>query len=228
VIRRVDPEWLDELPQDDPRAQRSRRDLRRLNTFMSSARLVARELRGARLASVAEIGAGDGMFAAHLAASLARHGAPGQFVLLDRQATPSKDAAARFESHGWQMTSKRADVFEWLADPATKAFDAIVANLFLHHFDDARLATLLRLAAARTSLFVACEPQRSGIALAGSRMLGLLGCNDVTRHDAVVSVRAGFEGREISALWPATGWRVGERMKGFVSHVFTARRDAAC
>jgi hypothetical protein len=32
--RRVDPEWLDELPQADPRAVWSRRDLKRINGWM--------------------------------------------------------------------------------------------------------------------------------------------------------------------------------------------------
>ena len=50
--------------------------------------------------------------------------------------------------------------------------------------------------------FVACEPRRSAFALLGARMVFALGANDVTRHDAVASVRAGFRGRELSGLWP--------------------------
>jgi hypothetical protein len=46
----------------------------------------------------------------------------------------------------------------------------------------------------------------------------------VTRHDAVVSVRAGFSGRELSQLWPrAPGWRLDERPQAPFSHLFTAR-----
>ena len=86
------------------------------------------------------------------------------------------------------------------------------------------MAELFALAARRTQAFIACEPRRSTLALAGSRLLGVVGCNDVTRHDAVVSVRAGFSGRELSALWPAAGgWKLDERARGPFSHAFVAR-----
>ena len=66
---------------------------------------------------------------------------------------------------------------------------------------------------------------RGCLPLAGSHMLGLIGCNDVTRHDAVLSVRAGFTGRELSALWPKDdGWMLEERRAGLFSHLFTAYR----
>jgi hypothetical protein len=102
--------------------------------------------------------------------------------------------------------------------------DAIVANLFLHHFDDAELQRMLGLVAMRTRAFIACEPRRSPTALTGARLLGLVGCNDVTRHDSVVSVRAGFAGTELTALWPKVdGWRLEERARGVFSHGFVAR-----
>jgi len=49
----------------------------------------------------------------------------------------------------------------------------------------------------------------------------------VTRHDAVLSVHAGFAGREISDRWRTPGWRLAERAGGLFSHVFVAVRDAA-
>ena len=61
----------------------------------------------------------------------------------------------------------------------------------------------------------------------GCRLMWLIGCNDVTRHDAVVSVRAGFTNRELSALWTASGWKLEERAAPPFSHLFVARRDAA-
>jgi hypothetical protein len=220
--RRVEPEWLDELPTQDPRAQRSRRDLARVNALMANARLVGREL-PATARRIAEIGAGDGTFALRLARCLPSR-AGSSVALLDRQAITSPATCAAFARLGWEAEEVQADVFDWLRDPATRGFDAIVANLFLHHFECARLRELLALAARKAPLFVACEPRRSALALAGSRLLGFVGCNDVTRHDAVVSVRAGFRDGELAALWPAEGWHVSERGRGLFSHVFTARR----
>jgi hypothetical protein len=53
--------------------------------------------------------------------------------------------------------------------------------------------------------------------------VGVLGANDVTRHDAVASVRAGFRGHEISNLWPRqSGWTLHEQGIPPFTHGFTA------
>jgi hypothetical protein len=227
MTRSVEPEWLDVLPADDPRAQRSRRDLKRVNALMANARIVAGELMRcapAAIANLAEIGAGDGAFAARLARALPRAANGATFTLLDRQAIVAPATVGELARRGWRAQPRQGDVFAWLSGDAT-ARDAIVANLFLHHFEPAPLAEMLALVAARTRCFVACEPRRSGVALAGSRMLGLVGCNDVTRHDAVASVRAGFRDGELAALWPrAGGWILEEGARGLFSHCFVARR----
>jgi hypothetical protein len=114
-------------------------------------------------------------------------------------------------------------VFDWLERDASPV-DAVVANLFLHHFEDEPLARMLSLIARRARIFVACETRRSAFALAGARMLGAIGCNDVTLHDAVVSIRAGFRDGHLSALWPAGDWQLREEARGLFSHLFVARR----
>jgi len=227
--RRLEPEWLDHLPADDPRARRSRADLRRINAIMGNARAVAREFvpstndRVFVPGTIVELGAGDGAFALALARKL--QAAALKVTLVDRQRIVSPETIAQFRQAGATVEVAQADVFEWLEDAGEA--DAIVANLFLHHFDDAALSRMLALAARRTRLFVACEPRRSGFALAGSRMLGAIGCNDVTRHDAVASVRAGFRDQQLTALWPKGPWSVSERASGLFSHVFAARRTAS-
>jgi hypothetical protein len=50
----------------------------------------------------------------------------------------------------------------------------------------------------------------------------VLGCNAVTRHDAVVSVRAGFAGKELSAAWPPGAWQLEERVAWPFTHLFVA------
>lgn len=221
--RRVEAEWLDTLPHDDARAQHSRRDLHLVNALMDNAAIVAGELRAGlpqRPVCIAEIGAGDGRFALRVASRLDMSG---HLILLDRQA-PGPDTHL-LAPHGWTTEMVADDVFSWLRDPATARFDAIYANLFLHHFEPEPLSELLRLAAARTNLFIACEPRRSRPALVSTKLLGLAGCNDVTLHDAAVSVIAGFRGRELSALWPAgPGWYLEERSRGLFSHGFVAER----
>lgn len=218
--RTIEPEWLDVLPASDRRAQRSRADLRRINSLMGNARHLARMLAAPAL-RIADLGAGDGTVMLAVARRLRRPGV--ELVLVDRSPSAHVDD---FEQHGWQAATATADAHEFLARRGPR-FDAIVANLFLHHFEDEPLRRLLELAAARTSLFVACEPRRARLPLYASRLLGAIGCNDVTRHDAVVSVRAGFRDDELSRLWPREwGWRLSERAAWPFSHLFVAEHDA--
>lgn len=226
MMRRIEREWLDHLPAADPRAMRARRDLELVNRIMGHAGIVAKALHRLSLNSaprIAELGAGDGTLLLRIAGAMSwRSGA--NVVLVDRQPVLSAETQAGYRQRGCDVTLDAADVFDWLHRDA-KPFDAIIANLFLHHFERDELVRLFALAAARTKVFIACEPRRAQLPLAGSRLLGLIGCNDVTRHDAVLSVRAGFAGRELSALWPAEGdWTLEENRAGLFSHRFTAYR----
>lgn len=226
--RRLEGEWLDELPAEDPRARRSRADLRRINGLMGNARIVAGELKRALpggLHSIAELGAGDGALTARVARIVGGTGV--QATLVDQQDIVDRETLAALAAHGWNAQAVRSDVFAWLGEAAGPRCDAIVANLFLHHFDAEPLARMLSLIARRTRVFVACETRRSTFAMAGARMLGVVGCNDVSRHDAVVSIRAGFRDGELSALWPAAGeWSLREEARGLFSHCFVAVRRA--
>lgn len=219
-VREVRAERLDELPPDDPAARASRRDLVRINAMMGNARTVSRLLQK-RPRRILEIGAGDGAFLLRVVRRLGRPEPHGLALLVDRQEPTS---LLPFERWGWSSKWIAADVFDFLRDPWEKPFDAVVANLFLHHFEDEPLRELLRLVAERTDLFVACEPARTEIGLLGCRLMPLLGFHEVTLHDARVSVLAGFRDRELSALWPSNGWAVEERAVAPFSHAFWAVR----
>lgn len=230
--RVVEPELLDGLPPADPRAVGSRADLRRLNLLMGHAGILSRALRRplaeipSRPLRVVELGAGDGTLLLRLARRLSAAGLTAQATLVDRQNLVSEETRRAFAALNWSVECVAADVFTWLEQPAPAA-DLMIANLFLHHFQEKKLATLLRLAAERTRVFIACEPRRSPGAPRACRWLWLLCCNAVTRHDAAVSVRAGFADRELSALWPAPGnWTLNERPAGLFSHCFIAKSNA--
>jgi hypothetical protein len=104
-----------------------------------------------------------------------------------------------------------------------------VTNLFLHHFNESDLTRLLSAVARDCDAMVACEPRRGFFALLGSRLVGLLGANHVTRSDAVTSVVAGFRGGELSALWPtsAPDWSMKEYATFPFTHCFAAARTGA-
>lgn len=242
--RIVAAEVLDGLAQDNPEAMRSRRDLRRIHHVMGTASILLHALRdfgvarnGTAPIRVLELGAGDGTLMLGVARALGPAWQPAELTLLDRQSLVDPATIARYAALGWNASAAVADVFDWIECgrhfPTTEAetlrWDLIVANLFLHHFDDGRLAALLVRAAARTDRFLACEPRRAPLALAASYLVGAIGANAVTRTDAVLSVRAGFRGSELTRLWPASGgkWQVQEHSAGLFSHFFRAVRGEA-
>ena len=225
--RHIEPEILDDLAVDDPRAIQSRRDLQKVNAFMGHTGMVVRALRTAPVPPrlIVELGTGDGTFLLGVAKRLGRT-AGGRALLVDRRPSVSAATSEGFNAAGWAIEVYESDVFEWLCRPNAETADATVANLFLHHFREGQLAHLLNLSGQQTKRFVACEPRRSRSALTATSLLPLIGCNEVTLHDADVSVRAGFRDRELSALWPTDpGWHVTERRRGLFTHAFLAVQD---
>lgn len=245
--RVVLPEVLDSLAADDLAAQRSRRDLQRVHIAMGTRAMLLRALRTlplmrARRTSayplrVLELGAGDGSLMLGVARTLQGQWPPVALTLLDRLPLLTSATAAAFQLAGWTATVAVDDALDWAAragpEPDTERmalqagprWDLIVANLFLHHFKSAELATLLSAVARSCDHFVACEPRRAWLAWAGSHLVGALGANAVTREDAVLSVHAGFRDQELRAIWPApTGWQLSETAAGLFSHCFVASR----
>ena len=230
-MRRIlEPEILDSLPADDPLAVGSRADLRRVNSLMGNSSLcqtaIEHMLQGRAPTRLVELGCGDGEFMAGIARGSPKSWCGVEVWLVDRIPAVREPTLKAFAAAGWSPRVATADVFAWLAE--SPRIDVCVANLFLHHFEERQLAALLEKIAARSSALVACEPRRSPSALWASHALGLVGCNRVTRHDAAVSVRAGFADRELSALWPdPASWEMSEESSGLFSHLFTARRRSA-
>jgi 16S rRNA G1207 methylase RsmC len=229
--RRVDPELLDQLPVDDPRATHSRHDLRRINSVMMQPRIVARALaRHCKTAprSMVDLGSGDGTFMLKVARRLSPRWRDVTITLLDRQNIVSRETYDRFTDLRWRAEPLAADVFEFLELSPRADIDAVTANLFLHHFENWQLKRLLEQAARQASLFVACEPRRGVMSLLLSAMTRAIGANEITRHDAVASVRAGFRGQELSTLWPEPDrWRLHEWAASPLSHCFVAVRKSA-
>jgi SAM-dependent methyltransferase len=222
IPRAVEPELLDTLPPNDPRAIRSRRDLQWINAWMGNARHLGRAID--RLSSqprrVLELGSGDGTLMLKIAPRLPR---ATELWLLDMQPVVAPETLNALNAHGLSVQVIEARLHDWLATAQAREFDLVVANLFLHHFTDAELRTLFASLSRRTSAFISCDPRRWTPALWSTHGLWLLGCNSVTRHDARISVRAGFRDTELSRLWPReSGFKFEEFPAGFSSHLFRA------
>lgn len=228
MTRIVQPELLDSLPAGNPEAAHSRSDLRRVNGWMGHGRILTRALKSlpaTNVQRIVELGAGDGTFALSLATCLSPRWPKVEITLLDQQNIVAGQTLDGFRRVGWEPCVVQTDVFDWFAT-TSQPTDLIIANLFLHHFEAARLRQLLQQAAARCSCFVALEPRRHSISRLGCELLWLIGCNRVTRHDARVSVDAGFRQNELSSLWPSSSnWSLREQPAGLFSHLFVAARN---
>ena len=229
MIRSLHAELVDDLPAEHPAAIQTRRDLRRINTLMGHAGIFAHSLKkvfpNQPPSRVLEIGAGDGEILLRVARRLADAWHDVDVTFVDQQDLLRDETKADFAELDWGVRSVQADIFQWLSDTVAEKTDVILANLVLHHFSEAQLATLFSAAAKKADAFIAVEPRRSGWPLFCTRWLSLIGFGPVTCHDAPVSVQAGFTGRELSRLWPHDGqWELIERRAGLFSHLFIARR----
>jgi len=226
--REVRRELLDELPAGDRRAIGSRRDLQKVNAWMGHAHIMVRALTSAFIdrspRSIVELGAGDGTFLLRLAKSIAPRWKPLRVVLVDRQRLLSPRTKAELAALSWHVESLEMDVFEWLQRPHLEHSDVTLAN-YSCTISWRTICEGSRHAAHQTGFFLACEPRRVILACAAA-LLGFIGCNDVSRHDAKVSVRAGFAEKELSALWPVDeGWRLMERQAGLFKPLLCGAAD---
>ena len=196
--RVVEPEFVDQLPPDHPDVVRSRIDLKVINFLMGNERWIARQVREfpeVRARGVLEIGAGEGTLLERL--GKAHPGIP----------LKACDLAPR---PGWlpeEIAWDQRDVFECLAESSG---GILAANLFLHHFEEPELS---RFGPLMRNFEVICinEPFRTAQTITDARFMRPF-VGRATKHDMVVSIRAGFVPGELPELLglDAAEWKVHE------------------
>lgn len=182
--RVVRAEILDTLPPADPRAHRSRRDLRLVDAFMGNSRWITDRILGAHGGTrIVELGAGEGRLCSRLRA------------LRPNLPLTGLDLVERPVGLDSGIEWIQGDFFQTL----TRIRGGIcIGSLILHHFQDPELARLGRLLSVFDRLCF-CEPLRSRQPLAMS-MLAWPFAGEVTRHDMPASIRAGFLPGELPRL----------------------------
>ncbi len=181
--RIVKPEILDELDPSDPIALRSRNDLRLINGFMRGEGWILSELAELDFQRVIELGAGEGV----LANKIQNQFPEKEVVALDFIKKPE------LVSEGVRWIEGDLLEYEHFSEG-----DVVVANLFLHHLQDEQLMQLgEKLSKVKAVLFA--EPHRAQTPKIMGRCLYPL-INEVTRHDMMVSIEAGFRRGELGDL----------------------------
>lgn len=192
MVRDVQPEILDQLPENHPDALANRRDMRRLNTLMGNFRWILAQLTQASLPSgtrVVELAAGDGALgvACFNRLSDARTWA---YTGIDLWERPEHWPAP----WNWEKSDLRTA-------HSLDFAEVIIANHILHQFNDADLAALgKRIRHSPARLLILNETARRPLHRWQARATALLGFNYVSRHDALASVAAGFCGQELPTL----------------------------
>lgn len=206
--RVIEPEIIDGMDPDHPLAIRSRRDLRMINFVMGNERWIRAQVaryRRSAAKGIVELGAGGG----ELLGRLSRYGPATGFDLVPKP-----------KGLGDKVLWKQGDLWE-RADEISGG--VLVANLFLHHLQSDELARLGAIA-DRFELLAFVEPHRTKDALwMGERLLPVVG--EATKHDMIVSIRAGFiEGELAELLKLSDDWKVSERSTWRGGHRVLASR----
>lgn len=186
--RHIEPELLDHASPAEVAANLG--DLRRINRYCGGLPTLRSALRpllrpGLR---ILDVGAASGDHAAAL---------PGARVV-------SLDLSPVHLRHA---TGDRVAADAFALPFAPGSFDIVMANLFLHHFEDAAIVTLLRqFARVATAGIVINDLERSRLAWSFLPLTApLFGWHPITLHDGPVSVAAGFRPAELAGLFARAG-----------------------
>src|SRR3954471_20188500 len=126
--RVVEPELLDSLAADDPRAVHSRHDLRRINQWMGNSRHLCAAMKALTTPPrrILEIGAGDGTLMLKIARAFADPWKPGiELLLLDMDPVISPETLAEYGKLRWTATTIKMNLRDWINQHRNEKVDMI-------------------------------------------------------------------------------------------------------
>jgi len=214
-VRSDREEWMDSVDISEEMLWRARRDIRFMNGFLGTTRVMSRllnRLRKEGLNSGLIVDAGCGAGDLTLGMAL-RPGFSGfDFLGVDRKAV-SEDVMERRGDAGVLFVC--ADILE--ESVYASGVDVVMCNLFLHHFSEEALRNLLVFWKRMGVKYVIVNDlERNRVSFYGFRILSFLfGLGVVARYDGAVSVLRGFRRRELLEVFSESGWNLMYFSKGF-------------
>lgn len=207
--RLVLPEYLDALPHDHAEAEANRRELRLFNFYLGTNRWFVREL-GTRVRAgdrILEIGAGEGI----LTRALQQRVGKGVETEISWSAL---DRSPVFRDPQGPIAFVMADLLEY---DAYGGADVIIGNMILHQFTDTELRRIGDKLSRTARVLVFQETLRQPFHY-GLCQIATIPMSRVSRHDAAVSIRAGFRRDELPRSLGLDGgawtWKTQSTLRG--------------
>jgi 2-polyprenyl-3-methyl-5-hydroxy-6-metoxy-1,4-benzoquinol methylase len=209
--RSFDPAELEMMDRPQPVSAELERDLlnlRRLNQYFGSYRLISNFIRrwvkpGERVAIV-DLATGSGDIPRLIVDHARQIGARVEIDALDRQGA-TLEIARNLSASYPEISYIEANILEWNPD---RTYDVVVCSLVLHHFSEQDAIRLLARCRELSRRFVLVSDLRRGLFLtAGVYLLtALIFREPMTRHDGRLSAARAFSFAQFHQLALQAGW----------------------
>jgi 2-polyprenyl-3-methyl-5-hydroxy-6-metoxy-1,4-benzoquinol methylase len=204
-----EPELMDRLQPVSSELERDLQNLRQLNRWFGSHRLVLHFVRrwvksGDRV-RIVDLATGSGDIPRLIVDHARNVGAPVEIDALDRQSATLEIARALSAAYP-EISYIDADILKWKpADP----YDIVLCSLALHHLSNEDAVTLLRHCRDLSRKFVLVSDLRRGLlATIGIYLLTALVFRDpMTKYDGRLSAARAFSFSEMRGLALGAGWQ---------------------
>jgi 2-polyprenyl-3-methyl-5-hydroxy-6-metoxy-1,4-benzoquinol methylase len=205
----AEPELMDRPQLVSSELEKDLRNIRQLNRFFGSHRLVLHFLRrwikpGDHV-RIVDLATGSGDIPRLIVDYVQKIGAKVEVDALDRQSA-TLEIARKLSGNYPEISYIDANILEWQpADP----YDIVLCSLALHHFSDEDAVRLLRRCRELSQKFVLVSDLRRGLlATIGVYLLtALIFREPMTRYDGRVSAARAFSFAELDDLAGRAGWR---------------------
>jgi len=205
----AEPELMDRPQLVSSELEKDLRNIRQLNRFFGSHRLVLHFLRrwikpGDHV-RIVDLATGSGDIPRLIIDYAQKIGAKVEIDALDRQSA-TLEIARKLSGNYPEISYIDANILEWQpADP----YDIVLCSLALHHFSDEDAVRLLRRCRELSQKFVLVSDLRRGLlATIGVYLLtALIFREPMTRYDGRVSAARAFSFAELDDLAGRAGWR---------------------